>query len=332
MHLTTISSMALLIAKAVDHCGLNSREIFEQAGLDPDRLSDSNARYSHEGMTRLWKLVSEITADPCIGLKVAHYWHPTSMHALGYSWMASATLKEALERLVRYFHVISTTTSLVLEEDEESVKLFFPIPSNIHPAVEAVDTALAVIIEMCRISYGDDFKPVHISMMREKPSCEEEFERFFRSPISYLSSMNVIRFSRADIELRLPTANAELARVNDSIVTDYLAKLDKNNIIAQVKSRILEQLPSGNFSEELIAQSLNKSLRSLQRKLTEEGTTYRALLDATRQELTKQYINNTSYAINEITYLTGFSEPSNFSRAFKRWTGQSPSNYRASLQ
>lgn len=331
MHLTTISSMALLIAKAVDHCGIDSREIFEQAGLDPDLLSDSNARYSFEGMTRLWKLVVDQTADPCIGLKVAHYWHPTSMHALGYSWMASATLKEALERLVRYFHVITTTTNLILEEDEELVKLIFPIPSNLHPAVVATDTGLAVIIEMCRISYGDDFEPVHISMMREKPICDDEFKLFFRSPISYSSATNFISFARRDVELRLPTANADLARVNDSIVADYLLKLDKNDIIAQVKSRIIEQLPSGNFTEELIAQNLNKSLRSLQRKLTEEGTTYRALLDTTRQELTKQYIYDSRYSINEITYLTGFSEPSNFSRAFKRWTGQSPSGYRASL-
>lgn len=323
--------MALLVAKAVDYSGINSREVFEQAGLDPDLLSDPNARYSHQGMTRLWKLVVEQTEDPCFGLKVAHYWHPTSMHALGYSWMASATLKEALQRLVRYFHVISTTTNLILEEDEESVKLIFPIPPNIHPAVEAIDTGLAVIIEMCRISYGDEFEPVHISMMREKNLCDDEFRRFFRSPISYSASTNTISFARSDVELRLPTANAELARVNDSIVADYLLKLDKDDIIAQVKSRIIKQLPSGNFTEELIAQSLNKSLRSLQRKLTEEGTTYRELLDTTRQELTEQYINNPSYAINEITYLTGFSEPSNFSRAFKRWTGQSPSDYRANL-
>lgn len=331
MHLTTISSMALLIAKAIDNSGLNSREVFKQAGLDPDKLGDSNARYSFEGMTRLWKLVAELTDDPCIGLKVAHYWHPTSMHALGYSWMASATLKEALERIVRYFHVITTTTDLILEEKNESISLVFPVPPDIHPAIEAIDTGLAVIIEMCRISYGDNFKPIHVYMTRKKPTCEKEFRYFFRSPISFASSTNAISFARQDVEMRLPTANADLARVNDSIVADYLANLGKNDIRAQVKAKIIEQLPSSNFTEESIALSLNKSLRSLQRKLTEEGVTYRTLLDTTRQELTKQYISDSRYSINEITYLTGFSEPSNFSRAFKRWTGQSPSGYRSSL-
>lgn len=328
MYPTTISSWALLIARAIDHSGLNSREIFKQAGLDPDKLNDPNARYSYENMKHLWLLVSEKTDDACFGIKVAQFWHPTSLHALGYAWMASTSLKEAIERLVRCLRVVNTAVDLVLEEKAESVLLKFPDTTEASFTDEAMDAALAVIVNMCRISSGEDFHPMRMSMMRKKPACDEKFVDFFRTEISYSADENSISFSRVDIEKKLPTANAELARVNDRIVADYLADLDKNDISAQVRSKIIDQLPSGKVSQESIAKSLNKSLRSLQRKLTNENVTYKSLLESTRQQLGKQYVSNSKYSINEITYLLGFSEPSNFSRAFKRWTGKSPSSYR----
>jgi AraC-like DNA-binding protein len=97
----------------------------------------------------------------------------------------------------------------------------------------------------------------------------------------------------------------------------------------RVKVALLEHLPSGHVSEEEIAQGLHLSLRTLQRKLRDEGTSYKELLDETRRELATEYIKNPHVSISEITYLLGFSEPSNFSRAFKRWTGSSPSAFRA---
>lgn len=331
MYLTTISSWALLIARAIDEAGYNSNDVFKQAGLNPDKLKDPNARYTYEGMTRLWSLAAETTHDPCIGLKAAHNWHPTTLHALGYSWMASASLKEALQRVVRYLHVVTTTTDLKLQDDNEETRLIFPVSPDTPPAVEAIDAGLAVIVAMCRTSFGDSFKPLHVYMTRERPDCDETFAEFFRAPISYSSTENIISFSCEDLEKRLPTANAELAQVNDEIVARYLADLDKDDIKAQIEVKLIEQLPSGHLTEEWMAQSLNKSLRSLQRKLTEEGTSYKELLDSTRKELAKQYIANSRYSINEITYLLGFSEPSNFSRAFKRWVGKSPSQYREDI-
>jgi AraC-like DNA-binding protein len=153
-----------------------------------------------------------------------------------------------------------------------------------------------------------------------------------KSPIHYSSDRNAIYFDKVDITQRLPTANAELARTNEKIIVDYLSRLDKNNITTQVKAKLLEILPSGHLTEEIILQSLHLSQRTLQRKLKEEGTTFKELLDETRRELAKEYVNDTSLSFSEITYLLGFSEQSNFTRAFKRWQGQSPSAYRGQMR
>lgn len=88
MYQSTITSWALPVARAIDDCGCSSHLVFEQAGLDVNKLHDPNARYSYKGMTKLWRLAGEITNDPCIGIKAASYWHPTTLHALGYTWMA----------------------------------------------------------------------------------------------------------------------------------------------------------------------------------------------------------------------------------------------------
>jgi AraC-like DNA-binding protein len=138
----------------------------------------------------------------------------------------------------------------------------------------------------------------------------------------------VLSFERSRGLAPLSTAHPELARMNDQTVIDYLARFDRENITMQVRSKIIEQLPEGRPSQGDIAVKLNTSLRSLQRRLRDQDTSFKELLSNTQQELALSYIRDSSRSIGEITYLLGFSEPSNFTRAFKRWTGKSPGEYR----
>lgn len=328
MYQTTLSSWALLLAKAIDHRGIDSGFVFEKAGLDPSRLSDPNFRYASSGMKKLWTIAAEITGDACIGLKAASYWHPTTLHALGYSWMASASLHEALKRMVRYLDIVSTATRLRLDIVGDEVVLEFPFNAAYVPAEEAVDAALAVLVDMCRNSYGEEFAPIQVCLRRAAPDCEHEFRRLFRAPVHFTAGRNAIAFDLAFLDKPLPTANPELVRANDIIVAEHLAELNKNDIVGRVKVEIIRLLSSGSVSERLIANKLHLSLRSLQRKLVSARTSYKSLLEQTRKELAMQYMRDSRHSVNEVTYLLGFSEPSNFSRAFKRWTGYTPSQFR----
>jgi len=136
--------------------------------------------------------------------------------------------------------------------------------------------------------------------------------------------LNILSFDATLANTPLSTAHPELARLNDQTVIDYLARYERNNLAMQVRAKIIEGLPDGRPSQEDIAETLNTSLRSLQRRLRDEDTTFKDLLNETQQELALQYMRDTSRSIGEVTYLLGFSEPSNFTRAFKRWTGKSP--------
>ena len=326
---STISSWALLIWKALESCDCDPEPLFEKAGVDVQKLGDANTRISVPAMQRLWGLAVEVTGDPCFGLKVHRFWHPTTMHALGYSWLASHTLREALERTARYIRIVSSAAEARLETLSDHYRfVLVPAGSAPQPLGASIDAGLAVILDMCRTSYGNELNPLRVEMHREVPSCAAQFDDFFKAPIDYAAAENAFVFDKVQLEEALPTANAELARANDKIVTEYLAHLDRSNVAMQVKALLIEHLPSGGASEEAVARALHKSLRSLQRRLKEQGTSYKQLLEETRRELAGQYIANSQYSISEITYLLGFSETSNFSRAFKRWTGKSPSAYR----
>ena len=332
MNATTISSWALLLAKALDHLGYSSESVFNAAGLDPKKLKDANARYSVQQMQRLWRTAVDLTGDPMFGIRVAGYWHPTTFHALGYSWMASGSLKEAMERAARYSKVVSDLVQLTFEYVNGAYKFNIGVlAENYNPVPESVDAAAAVFVHMTRLVYGDEINPILVTLPRKKPTTAKEFSEFFNAPIEYEALDTALFFIDAQIEKSLPTGNVELAHANDKIVKDYLSHLDRTHVAMQVKSKIVDLLSSGMVTEQDMANALNLSLRSLQRKLREEGTSYKEILEETRRDLATKYIQNSRLSISEISFLLGFSEISNFSRAFKRWNGRAPSEFRSEL-
>jgi AraC-like DNA-binding protein len=175
---------------------------------------------------------------------------------------------------------------------------------------------------------GDSFNPRRVTMSRPELPDPAPFTHYFCAPIQYSGNEDSICFDKADALAALPTANAEVARANEKIVQEYLARFDRSSVAMQVRARLTEQLSSGHTTQDSVADALHMSLRSLQRRLHNEGTSYKRLLGETRRELAAHYMAESHRSINEITYLLGFSEPSNFSRAFRRWTGKSPSAYR----
>ena len=144
-HFSVISSSVLMIAKALDSYGEDSRELFKRAGLDHDRLRQPLARFSYASIQRLWDIAVEATGDRCFGLRVASFWHPTTFHALGYSWLASNNLEEGFERLVRYSSVLNTAAKGAVRLEKSPDSLCFTVANNyvFPPPQPAAKNAMA---------------------------------------------------------------------------------------------------------------------------------------------------------------------------------------------
>jgi AraC-like DNA-binding protein len=332
--ITTLGSVATLLAQALRSRDRDPAPLFDAAGIDMPDAAVPGIRIPTRRMQTLWRLAVEATGDPCLGLVAARHFQPAALHGLGFAWLASDTLHAALERLVRYSRFINSATDFRLEKTADSIDLVIRISREEWPnfVFASADLAMAAFLRMCQITASHAVMPLRVSLQRPPPPCAEDFVAIFGPDIQYDAPDNRLCFDRTLVEAPLTMANPELARLNDQTVIDYLARCDSASITMQVRSRIIELLPDGRPSQEAIAESLHLSLRSLQRKLQNEGTSFTTLLNDTQQQLAMQYIRESHRSIGEITYLLGYSEPGSFTRAFRRWTGKSPLQFRGHKQ
>lgn len=327
---STLTSWALLIWTALKDQGYDPLPLFKAAGADPSKLGDGQARYDQACMDKLWAGAVKLTGDPDIGVRVGNYWSPTTFHALGFSWLASAHLIDGLNRAVRYAKVINN--SLTVELVPMGANYFFIIDTlrarEVHPV--AVDAGLSASVKMCRSLLGETFSPVELSLRRDyrAPGC---LESYAGCGANYGQDYNGVLLNMQMAQMELPSGNAELALLNDNAAALYLQKISKEDVVGQVQRMLTKLLPTGSVTEVAVADSLNLNLRTMQRKLNERGKTFRDVLNKTREDLALNYIRNSKLSLTEIAYLLGFADQANFTRAFKRWTGSSPSDFRKSL-
>jgi len=282
-------------------------------------------------MGRLWSLAVERSGDPCFGLTAAAQWHATTWHGLGYAWLASSTLEEALRRITRYGAVLSTAADFRITRKQNELRLTLSGKkgSAVKAADAVIDAALANVVHMCRATYGPDFRPSLVEFVHGGDGCRQKRREFFKAPVVYRGAENALEIAADVVAKPLATANADLAHANERVIADYLAQLGRDSTVARVQAKLIDGLSSGDITAQRVAESLFISQRTLQRQLAREGTSFTAVMEETRRELAERFIRDQSLTLIEITFLLGFSEISSFSRAFKRWTGLAPTEFRS---
>jgi lambda repressor-like predicted transcriptional regulator len=273
---TTIGAAASLIGCTLRDYGVSVADVFRDAGLAPDTVTSPDVRYPYARMQVMWRLAVERTGDPCFGLAVAEHFKPQAFHGLGFMWLSSDTLFDALQRLVKYQRMISTVADITLEETGDSVRLNVNIHrSSVDIEYASLDAAVGVFVNLCRMATCETFNPVRLTLKRPRPDCSDRFEALFRSPVEFGADSNALYFDPVALRESLPGANPELARANDQVVIDYLGRFDREHLSMQVRSRLIELLPGGQPAQKDIASSLNLSVRkriSPARSISVSGT------------------------------------------------------------
>ena len=333
MSLTYSAPAVSMTLKIIESYNIDPDPLLKNLDIDRKLIEDPNARFDYTKIDQLWFDAVTIVGDPNFGLKAAKYWHPSTMGALGYAWLTSTNLHTALIRFERYMTILTEGAKLDItviyndgSDDELSVHLNYNETSKQQPT--RTDSFMAMLFAMCRANCGEDFHPTSISLTHNKPDDMSEFVALFECPIHFNAAQNRFNVSKEVADMRLVSANPQLDLINDRIIVETLARLEKDNIIAQVKAEILRQLPSGEVTETSVADAMYISKRSLQRKLQKENTTTRSIYNDLRKELAEKYLQDSHINLIDIAFNLGFSEYSSFSRAFKKWTGISPRAYR----
>lgn len=328
-----LGTFVVPVAQALRQQGVDPVELVAAVGIDLAKAANPDWRVSQDTFNKLLEQCIATTGDEAFGLLAAEQLQPQVLHSLGLAWLASDTVYDGLRRLQRFGRLVATGIDLELQEEGDSVHLLLDYGPDLGSSVSASrDYTVGIITRMCRLTLGEYLAPVKVELERPRPAEPERWEYMLSSRVVFDAPTSRITWSRSDIMEPLVTGDPALARINDEHTMIFLDSFLARSTSRDVVDKIVEKLPDGPPNQQQIATALHVSNRTLQRKLKDEGTSFMDLLQDTRMQLARKYLRSPGRSIVETAYLLGFSEPSTFSRAFKRWTGQAPADYREDSQ
>ena len=314
-----------ILWQVIESRGLDPAPLFAAEGIDLKLPVEPGTRLSYHAVDRVRARAVELSGDVDLALRFADYVHPSQLGALGYAWLASATLRSALDRMRRYFRVLNDHGRCLLREANGLLHIDLDLSEgSVNPKARD-DGQLAYLVTLMRMNMGPAFDPVQVRFPHATPEDRTAYDALFRCELVFGAESNGMTITLADADAPLANANHLLAQLNEQVVSRRLAQLDHANVVARTRAAITEQLSSGQLTDESVAGALHMTSRTMHRRLRKDGTSFRELLNDVRKDLAEAYIGDRTLTLTEITFLLGFSEPSSFSRAFRRWTGQSPS-------
>ena len=321
-------TQAILAALRLAGVG-NPEALLPEAGIDPGLLGKPENRIPFERQNALWRLAVETASVPAFGLQFARSIQPTSFGVVGYMAMNCGSIGECLEAIVSYQLLAGEGGEFSLEPCGNDTALCYT-PVNPGDAVtpERVVGMLAATVSFGRWLVGESFRPRRVAFTHEAPGETAEYAEFFGCPVAFAEAQNCAVYTPSVTGLVVPTASEELLALLRERANRMLEGLSRGGIASRIASLLASQLDSAVPDKAVIAAQLGMSERTLQRRLRDEGTTYQATLDRTRHYLARDLLRNTQVPLAEVAVQLGFSEPSTFFRAFKRWEGVTPGQYR----
>jgi AraC-like DNA-binding protein len=320
-----------MIVGAVASRGVDPRPLCDAAGFDPATAADPAARISIAVEQLLWETAAEHTGDPSFGLHAAESLRAGVFDVLDYAIRTAPTLTTALQRLVRYsrlehasavFELVSTETATRIEHSFGS--------SAVLPCRQEAEFTLASIVVIGREIVTGGIQPIAVEFMHRMPLDTSEHVRIFDVLPRFAARVNALELEAATMNRSIITADPALSRIIERHAEAALASVGPapESTTERVRRILGKTLPEGDCSIATVAPRLGLSARTLQRKLESEGETFAGVLDGVRRDLGLRYLKEGTLTLAEIAYLLGYSEPSPFHRAFKRWTGSTPRSLR----
>ena len=267
---------------------------------------------------------------PGFSVRVGQQMKMDDYGVLGLSWKTCSKAGEIFERCERYFHLLSNTYVFKVEKEGEVSKVHLlrdAYRRGVGLSNEATFSATVVVLQAMTET---DMAPIGVSFQHDAPSGLESHREAFKCPVLFGQAHNFIAYKTADLETRTAKADVSIHKFLLARVEEEKRGIEASafKIAADVESLIKDALPSGIPGIAQIGAHMGMSSRTLTRRLSDSGFTFRGLVRQTQEKIAKGLLSNTSDTVSEIAFQTGFSEQSAFSRAFKRWTGQSPLEYR----
>ncbi len=315
---------------ACERLGLDTQAILKSAGLFQALIADANARIPAEKADALWERAYALADDSLLALHAAEALPFGAYKVIDFLVANAPTVGEGLARVLHYFPIVDPRAKLTIAEQEGAFAITMESDQGELPGPAQEFTFAALVLRSRACSeIAWPLRCVNFTM--DAPDEPSEHERIFGCPIRFgqASAQLVVDCETWDLPVR--GANAALFGVLEEHAARLLSELPSAqppSLVDNVKATLREELGGGDVSAAHVAKRLGFGERTLQRRLGEINTTYLEVLAQAREEMACEYLREPGISLTEVAFLLGFAEQSSFTRAFKRWTGSSPGEWR----
>ncbi|MAD45705.1 MAG: hypothetical protein CMI02_19525 [Oceanospirillaceae bacterium] len=314
------------LLQAAEQQGADHGELLSAAGLTDDILGTPYARVSLDATLKIWRVAERECAGRDFGLLMGEQVKPTHFQLFALILMHSTSLAAAFEKSIRYTRVLSDGGRYFLQQEEREVCICYE-PQQADFSRHQVD---AVLVLLRNFASWLACKPVpleRVEFCHAAPADISDYKRIFDAPLVFSASRNALVFAPEVLQEPLALGDEKLAAMHEEMLERQLAALQQPDTAGLVR-HFLVNSDDLNVDRDTAAQRLHMSSRTLQRKLQESATSFQQLLDEERQRRARSLLATTELTITRISEELGFSESSAFTRAFRRWEGVTPLEYR----
>lgn len=315
--------------------GLDPHDILKQAGLGLEVFEDADSLISYEKQIEVTRIVLSYKPHINSSLQVGKHLLPQRFALLGRVLQYGVTFEQALIDFSRFQHLTSNIVTHSLSRVPEGIR----ITVETHPRVRAHqgfaripavhEAPLAVPLALGRHLTGVRLRPVRVSFRHLPLGDHSEHEEFFGCPVRFGMAADELVFSQETLGIPLLTTDTlKYRRTLDLVLAHVDPTAHLQTTGATLRQRLLHRLHEAIPSIALLARSMGMSTRTLQRRLSAEGTRFEDVLDEARRDLALQHLANPAISTSELAGLVGFTEPSPFFRAFRRWFACTPKQWR----
>jgi AraC-like DNA-binding protein len=299
--------------------------------LDPQTIKAPDTQLRIETYLLIQDEAAEYVNDPYFGLHMGEFAEAGSWSILGYLMMNCKTLGEAMEKSGRYSRIIGNLIEARAEMRLNRIRAeFFTPPHAPNMSRHCFEATLSSTVRMIRNLTGVHLSPLEVTFVSPKPDSIAEYERIFSCPVRFGQKENSLTFDWGVLRTPILMPSPGLLEHFERYAQEFMAQLERKDEYTRAVTRIiLSKLDDEDLTIEKIAREMAVSVRTLQKRLEEEDVVFTDLLKDIRQRLAQKYLRD-NYTVEQITYLLGFSEPSVFRKAFKKWLGVTPREYRES--
>lgn len=329
----TIAAQAIAkLLQLLPSLGFDVPELCAAASFDPGLCEGADARVPLEALHALWEAVDARSGRADLAAMIAERYQPGDYGLVGFVAMSSPTLRDALLQVERYMRLWTDDPGLCLHNDGRIDVVYraeLVERRGLHIATEATVTE---VLHAARLVARRRLVPREVRFQHPAPiqvAGISSLEDFLAVPPCFGAKTTCIQFDPADLALPLPGGDAQLGAFLRHLAANALTnRTSPDTLTGRLREILAEELRRGVPSVEVVARRLGMSCRTFRRRLDEEGTSFREAIDETRADMARAYVRDVRVPLTEVSFLLGFSEPSAFHRAFKRWTGSTPGAFR----